>query len=242
MIYALAEFNSDVYGFSERPGHPLVVTLKGLRQPADIFVDAARHVYVSDGGTVVEFSALGKPLQTFSDAGHNADGIALCPNGTLFVANSEGDTISVYAGGSTQPTGTIVDAGTQVFHLACDSKSDLFATIGGKPGQVDEFPAQGSGPVNLPIHVFFPEGIAIDRADDVVVANRASIDFYRVGDSKPFKKIRVDGAALDVAFEANDRRIWATTDNGLDRFSVSTGSRIDSISGTFGFIAASPRD
>ena len=242
LIYALGQFDGTLYGFSQLPGHQLLVKVGGLTLAADVFVDPKRHVYVSNGGSVPEFTAGGKPLRTFNDAGHNADGIALCPNGTLYVANSEGNSISVYAHESTQPTGTIADAGTQVFHLACDSMSDLFVTIGGKPGAVDEFPAGGSNPINLPIHLFFPEGIAVDRNGDVVVANDATIDFYHVGSNRPFKQIQVPDSVLDVSFDSNDRSVWATTNAGLERFSVRNGRRIDEISGSFGFLAASPRD
>jgi hypothetical protein len=241
LIYALGEFDDTLYGFSEHRGHAAVVTVKGILAAGDVFVDSLRQVYVSSGASVLQLSATGKLLTTFDDTGHNADGVALCPNGTLFVANSEGNTISIYAKGSTKPTGTLVDSGTQVFHLACDAGNNLFVTVAGKPGQVDEFPATGS-PVNLPIHLDFPEGIAIDRAGDVVVPNGPSIAFYHIGDSKPFKTVHVDSTVLDVSFEANDQRVWATTSSGLERFSVKSGRYIDGIAGDLGFIAASPRD
>lgn len=242
LIYALGEFDNTLYGFSEHPGHAAIVTIRGVFTAGDVFVDPARRVYVSSGASVLQFSATGKLLNTFDDSGHDANGVTLCPNGTLFVANSEGNTISIYANGSTKPTGTLVDSGTQVFHLACDAGNNLFVTLAGKPGQVDEFPATGSGPVNLPINVDFPEGIAIDRAGDVVVPHGLSIDFYHLGQSQPFKRIHVGATTLDVSFEANDRRIWATTSNGLERFSVASGRYIDGIAGDLGFIAASPRD
>ncbi|MBV8725130.1 MAG: hypothetical protein JO078_04255 [Candidatus Eremiobacteraeota bacterium] len=242
IIYAIGAFDGTLYGYSQKPGHRLLVKVGALSLAADVYVDPARHVYVSNGGSVPEFTAHGKPLQTFDDTGHDADGIALCPNDTLYVANAEGDSISEYAHESTEPTGAIVDSGTQVFHVACDSKSDLFVTIGGKPGAVDEFPAGSSTPINLPIRLNFPEGIAVDRSDDVVVANGTTIDFYRVGASKPFKQIAVPDSTIDVAFDASDRYVWATTNAGLEKFSVTSGSRTDEISGSFGFIAASPRD
>lgn len=242
LIYALGAFDNTLYGFSEHRGHAAVVTVKGIATAGDVFVDPARRVYVSSGATVLQLSPTGKLLNTFDDTGHDANGVTLCPNGKLFVANSEGNTISIYANGSTEPTGTLVDSGTQVFHLACDAGNNLFVTLAGKPGQVDEFPATGSGPVNLPINVDFPEGIAIDRAGDVVVPNGLSIDFYHVGQNRPFKRIHVGASTLDVSLEANDRRIWATTSNGLQRFSVASGRYLDGIAGDLGFIAASPRD
>ncbi|MBV9027986.1 MAG: hypothetical protein JO311_05175 [Candidatus Eremiobacteraeota bacterium] len=242
IIYAIGTYDGTLYGYSQRPGHRLLVKVGGLTLAADAYVDPSRHVYVSNGASVPEFSGAGKPLQTFDDAGHDADGIALCPDGTLYVANADGNSISEYAHEATKSTGTLVDPGTQVFHLACDSKGDLFVTIGGKPGAVDEFVPGQSAPINLPIRLNFPEGIAVDRHDDVVVANERTIDFYRAGASKPFKQIAVPDSTIDIAFDESDSFVWATTNGGLEKFSVTTGGLTDKISGSFGFIAASPRD
>jgi DNA-binding beta-propeller fold protein YncE len=242
LVYASNFLNGDVYAYrsSGRDKHP-VQTIRGLSASIGLFVDRARHLYVAQQSTVLEFSSTGQQIKTYDDAGHSPLGVAKCPSGTLYVANSEGDTISVYAHGATQPTGTIVDGGTQVFHLGCDTKNDLFVSVGGKKGQVDEFPAGSAQPVNLPIHLAFPEGIQADAAGDVVVAASSSIDFYHVGDRDPFRSIAVKGGVLEISFERGDTEVWATGGNGLERYEVATGRRTDRISGSnFGGLAASP--
>lgn len=244
VVYATNFYNGDVYayrssGSNKRP----VQTIGGLGPTLGLFVDGDRNLYVAQQGAVLEFSSRGKRIRTYDDSGHDPLGVAKCPNGTLYAANSEGGTISVYAPGATAPTGTIVDLNAQVFHLACDAKNDIFVTVGGKPGQVDEFTSDSTQPVNLPISLPFPEGVQVDTAGDVVVANSASIDFYHVGESKAFKSIAVRGGALELSFERGDRQIWETNGSNLNRYSLATGKLTDGIRGSgFGGLAASPPD
>ena len=244
LVYASDFLSGNVYPYrsSGRDKQP-VQTIRGLSASLGLFVDRARHLYVAQQSDVLEFSSSGQPIKTYGDPGHDPLGVAKCPNGILYVANSEGDTISVYARGSTQPTGTLVDNGAQVFHLACDTKNDLFVGVGGKPGQVDEFPAGSTQPTNLPIHLVFPEGIQADVAGDVVVAASNSVDFYHVGASQPFKSIAVPGGVLELAFERGDTQLWVTGGSRLERYAVATGKRTDVIPGSnFGGLAASPPD
>ena len=244
VVYASNFLNGTIYAYriSGSDKQPVQV-IRGLESSIGFFVDRARHLYVSQQGKVLEFSTSGQQIRTYDDSAHDPLGVAKCPNGTLYAANAEFNTISVYAHGSTTPTSTIVDYGAQVFHLACDRKNDVFVTVGGKSGQVDEFPAGSTQPVNLPISLFFPEGIQADDAGDVVVANSASIDFYHVGDSQPFKSIAVPGGALELAFERGDAQVWETNGTNLLRYAVATGKLTKTISGSyFGGLATSPSD
>ena len=244
LVYASDFLSGNVYAYrSSSPDKQPVFTIHGLGASLGLFVDPARHLYVAQQNAVLEFSGSGRQIKTYDDSGHDPLGVAKCPNGALYAANSEGDTISVYAHGATKPTETLVDGGTQVFHLACDTKDDVFVTVGGKPGQVDEFPSGSTQPVNLPIALSFPEGIQADLAGDVVVAASGSIDFYHVGSSQPFKSIAVAGGVLELSFERGDKQIWATGGTGLERYAVATGKLTDKIPGSnFGGLAASPPD
>ena len=231
------------HGHNQNP----VSKIDGLRASLGLFVDRHRNLYVAqnNSGTVLEFAPGGSvPIKTYDDAGHNPQAVALCPNGALYVTNVDGDSISVYEHGSTEPTKTLVDYGTQVFSIACDRASDVFVTIAGKQYQVDEFSADGSGPTNLPIQLAFPEGIQIDRAGDIVVANGSggAVEFYHVGDSTPFRSIAMPKGSLQLSFNHDDSSLWVSTGTDVERFSVSTGNLTDVISIYAGGLAASPTD
>jgi hypothetical protein len=249
-VLYVSDFSSgrvNVYlqrGHNQQP----IRRINGLTASLGLFVDRRRNLYVSQSqfnGRVLEFAPGGSlPMKTYDDAGHIPQGVARCPNGTLYVTNVDGNTISVYAHGSTKPTKTLVDNGVQVFSIACDGASDIFVTVGGKQFQVDEFAADGSGPTNLPIQLAFPEGIQIDEAGDIVVANGSggAVEFYHVGDSTPFRSIAMPSGSLQLSFDHNDSSLWVSTGSDVERYSVRTGNLTDVLSINAGGLAASPAD
>ena len=256
LLYASDFLSGNVYVFPQAgKNQHSIASLTGLTPTIGLAVDKRRHLFVSQQGGVLEFAEGGsQPIRTFADTGHDPGGVAICPNGTLYVANSEGVTISVYAKGATNPTG-LLQADGQVFHLACDAASDVFVTEAGGSakrdessgwGQVDEFLANGSGPIDLPIMLGFPEGIAIDRAGDVVVADAFNnvLAFYHVGDSTPFRTLAVPGSPIELAFTDNDRAVWVTAHYEIERYAVATGRLTDSITTLpdAGGLAVSPSD
>jgi len=245
----ISDFFSGVVEIYAQKGHDQrpIGSITGLGASLGLFVDERRHFYISQAGgaAVLEFAPGGTtPEKIYDDAGHLPQGVTRCPNGTLYVSNVDGDTISVYAHGSTEPTRTLVDSGVQVFSLACDAASDLFVTVGGKQYQVDEFIAGSSEAVNLPISLTFPEGIQIDRAGDIVVADGAggSVEFYHVGDATPFYSIKVPNGSFQLSFDRDDAYLWVTTANDVERYAVSSGRMADAIALTAGALAASPAD
>jgi hypothetical protein len=249
-VLYVSDFLSGVVDVYPQRGHNQqpIRRISGLTASLGLFVDRRRNLYVSQSqfnGSVLEFAPGGSvPIKTYDDAGHIPSGVARCPNGTLYVTNVDGNTISVYAHGSTEPTKTLLDNGDQVFSIACDRASDIFVTIAGKQFQVDEFAADGSGPTNLPIQLDFPEGIQIDKAGDVVVANGSggAVEFYRVGDSTPFRSIAMPRGSLQLSFDRNDSSLWVSTGSDVERYSLRTGNLTDVISISPGGLAASPAD
>lgn len=247
ILYASAFLNGTIeeYDQSGRSQRPFA-SIPGLSESIGLAVDSHGNLYVGQSGSVVEFArGANKPLKTYDDGGHQVGGVTVCPNGTLYAANSEGDTLSVYAGGATEPTGTIVIPNGQVFHLACDATNDVFVTVAGGAYEVIEVPANGSGPIGLPIAPYgFPEGIAIDRAGDIVVAqiDDSALAFYHNGQSTPFKTIAVPGEPLEVTFSEHDKTVWAANSTEIFRFTVADGRLTDTIPLEAGGIAASPED
>jgi hypothetical protein len=245
VLYADNFFGSDVAIFDEsgRSQRP-ISQIGGIDPTLGLFVDSARNLYIAQSSGVLEYALGGSsPIQTFGDPGHIAGDVALCPNGTLYVSN-EDNTVSVYAGGATEPTDTLTDNVFEIFAIACDANNDIFVSEFGKQYQVDEFPAGGSGFVNLPVTTGFPEGLAIDRAGDLVVANTSTVDFYHVGQNSPFKSIAVPSEPLRLSFEQGDKSLWVMTSAGtIQRYAVASGKLTDTISGMeTGGIAASPAD
>jgi hypothetical protein len=176
--------------FVYKHGGHLVRALKsGLSYPQGLYVDKQGVLYVANRGAsnVLEFKrGRMKPFATLSDGNEQPMDVALCPNGTVYVANilnasgGSGD-IAVYAGGSSSPTGHLTYLNANPFYLACDRAGNLFATeVVGSTGTVVEFPGgSDSGAKQLPITFGGnPAGIAAATNGNLLLAYGQGIEEF----------------------------------------------------------------
>ena len=132
-----------------------------VKYPQGLFADASGTLYVANRGArdVLEFRrGAASPFKVLSDERKEPEGVTVCPDGTVYVANilgshGGGGNVSVYAHGRTHPTGMLTYSSGFFFFLACDAQGNLFGSmVLGTTGTVIEFPGgQQSGAKQLPI-------------------------------------------------------------------------------------------
>ncbi|MGC2407754.1 MAG: hypothetical protein WA431_15230 [Candidatus Cybelea sp.] len=182
LVYVSQENDNSISAF-QLGGKRIGEITNGVSYPQGLFADASGTLYVANRGAsnVLEFKrGSDSPFKVLNDGKKQPEGVTLCPDGTVYVANilgshGGGGDISVYANGSTHATGTLSYTSGFFFFLACDAQGNLFGTmVLGTTGTVIEFPdAQQNGAKQLPI--FWggnPAGIAIDAAGNLLVANQ----------------------------------------------------------------------
>jgi DNA-binding beta-propeller fold protein YncE len=129
--------------------------LKGLKTPGGLLVDANHDLWVANGGdgNVLVFApGSTKPKLTLSAAGFEPTDVAICPNGTVFVAADQGP-ILVYSHGATKPTRTMTYLGGTMGSVTCDAAGNVFATgVANFRSAIVEFPkGKHAHAIQLPI-------------------------------------------------------------------------------------------
>ena len=129
--------------------------LKNLKTPGGLLVDANHDLWVANGGdnNVLVFApGATKPKLTLSADAFEPTDVAICPNGTVFVAADQGP-ILVYSHGATKITRTMTYQGGVMGSVACDAAGNVFATgVVNFRSAIVEFPnGKHQGAKQLPI-------------------------------------------------------------------------------------------
>jgi hypothetical protein len=149
---------------------PLAVTQATSYAPNLFFVTAPASGNASSGilRATVSYLGPGNPC---------AQGGAIC-NGTarvdirqiLGVANSSGNSITLYVNGQSAPLATIQSSVTNPQALVFDPAGDLF--VADEPGSVTEYqPPYNQTPVTISNGVNHPQALALDSRGELFVAN-----------------------------------------------------------------------
>lgn len=179
LVYVSDDAKNIVAVF-ERNGTEVAAITDGLNYPQGLYVDGQHHLWVANRGAsnVLEFARGGGSLvATLNDDGQQPEGVARCPDGTVYVANimansGGGGNVRAYAAGHANPTRTLTFQGGYFFFPACDAHGNLFVTLVlGTSGTVVEFPhGRQTGATMLPIFMGGnPAGITVDPAGNLLV-------------------------------------------------------------------------
>jgi sugar lactone lactonase YvrE len=153
-------------------------------QPQGVYVSPKGVAYIGDTNNdrilVYKKGSLNS-FETLSDNGQPRE-LAADSNGTLYAGNVNQGTVAVYAGGATSPTTYIpVPNAYQILGIAVDGKNNLYVSFnsqagGNGSGQVDEFLAGTTNPISLGITLVSAEGMAVDKAGNLIVCDSADSD------------------------------------------------------------------
>lgn len=178
LVYVSDDAKDFIAAFN-RDGTRAGTITDGLNYPQGLYVDGSHDLWVANRGAsnVLEFARGGSsPIATLQDGGEQPEGVTVCPDGTIYVANimansGGGGNVLAYAPGRTIPTRTLNYQGGYFFYPACDAHGNLFVSLVlGTGGAVVEFPrGHQSGAKLLPISWGGnPGGITIDNAGNLL--------------------------------------------------------------------------
>jgi hypothetical protein len=260
LIFAADVGNAAVYAYENSGTNQSPIwKLSGspLEQPTALWVDGASDLYVGDNsGFIYEYNTPtssappGKPNFTYNNLGYSLTHIAVCGK-YLYAANivsgSLGATVTVFKIGTEDPIATISQpqytegAG---YGITCNAATGNFyfgydVSYSG-PGEVDEYPADGSGkPTTLNTDPVFLQGLTFNHGDTTFVLGDAynpkgaAIEFWGVKGKKASHAIIADWVAepIGFAYEKGDKALWDadTGNNALYRFSPSKGTLLNTI-------------
>ena len=157
-------------------------TIFGLQNAIGLFVDGKRNLWVANygGHQVLEFARGGtSPIKTLNDPNEYTYDVTICPNGTIYASNvsdtgSNPGSISVYAGGSINPTSTLtLPQPLYYLFLTCDAQNNVFSTFYNRAspgGGVAEFPlGSETGAHLLPVTSPSLTGIKPNSAGNLLI-------------------------------------------------------------------------
>lgn len=241
-----------------RPLRTIAGSNTQIRQPEGVALDTRGRLYVanlygggtSGNGNILVFApnANGNaaPIATIAQDLYYPFGVALDSSGNVYVANSQGQSITEYAAGSYQfvrkiqgdytglyPAGLTIDARGKIYavnNCFCNSNSPPTITVYASTAHGDAQPLRTIGPES---ELYYPQGgIAVNAKGEVLVTTAGYsrpgvLVFARRarGDDEPIRTIsgskthvsnQVDGLALDSA-----GNIYVTNSSG---FSSGPGS------------------
>jgi len=221
----------------------------GLNQPEGLAADPAGDLYVANSvaNNILMFPPGGTTVsKTFTGAGPNPYTVAACANGTILAGNvgsgSTNGSVTLYANGSTSPTGTITEAYfNEVWGVACDAQSNIYVSYynvsQSNSGGVNEYDSAGKHGKVLPMTTQTPGEVKIDKAGDVVLADLGAgqILYFHKTSGIPFRTL--PAIALYMAFDQRDANIWisdtcqANCPGDLQRITAKAGHVTDDIKG-----------
>ena len=235
-LYVASNAGNDVDIYSEAKAGGLIGALSGpFSAPQGIYINPSGTVYIGDTNNdriLVYANGSTTPTQTLSDEGLPRE-ITGDSNGTIYAGNVTQGNVAVYTAGATSPTSylTVPNAVT-VLGVAVDASNDLFVSFdteagGNGSGQVVEFPAGSSTPTNLGITLVSASGLAVDKKQNLIVADSADSDpsqaavyVFPPGSNKPSQTLSLPNTyPIGVALSPNDKTLFvgdADTDRVLD--------------------------
>ncbi len=215
----VSDSSGFVYKYSQAGTNqsPLVTISNGLNAPHGLAVDKADDVYVANSGdnNILEFDRFGTLLQTYADSDFSPTSVAVCPDGTVYAGNpGANSSVSVYAGGSSSPTSSLLIGGFGVVGLACDRAANLYVAFLHKsagPGGVLEYRPGGKGsPKTLPVTTKFPHGIAVSRAGLIVIADEFDGVLFFTSQGKQVRSLTGFTDPMNVAFTRSATKLYVT--------------------------------
>lgn len=224
-LYVASYGGNDIDIYSEKTGGGVIGSLGGsFFEPQGIYIDASGTIYVGDtNNDRVQVYASGSttPTQSLTDNGQPRE-VTGDSNGTIYAGNVNQGNVAVYSSGATSPTSYLtVPNAVSVLGIAVDKNNDLYVSYntqagGNGSGQVDEFLAGSTTPINLGITLVSASALAIDAKQDIIVCDSADSDqsqaavyVFPQGQTKPSLTLSLPNAyPLGVALSENGKTLY----------------------------------
>jgi hypothetical protein len=197
--------------------NPIGEISDGITSAYGAFVDAALNLYVTNQGGSVAVYPLGQTSPSFTySSGLSRPLYSVADSHRLFVGDADTGQVVEYALGNGQPQYALQSLGGEVDGVALDSAGNLYAAYrGGEGGGGVEFWPQGAGTgQNLGIHLNAPQGLAIDSAGNIVVADTDGaemVEAFHPGQTSPFAETPgISGVPTGIAVSAREGKVFVS--------------------------------
>ena len=181
LIYVSDFLNNDVeiYSATGTNQTPIGQITDGISGPEGSFVDKHGNLYVSNvtNQTVTMYPKGSTSYTTMYTGFAYPTAVAVGENGMLYVSDLVGEKVVEFPYGKTRSKRTIQIEYPQ--GVATDLKNDLYVAYntgghGAGPGTVNEYLPKSTSGTNLDLPIVWAAGDAIDKQNDVVVADQGS--------------------------------------------------------------------
>ena len=215
LIYWADYDKSKVTIFSARGvnGQQKGIITTGLSNPQRLFVDAARNLYASNisNNTITAYHpSQTSPFLTIGTGVNSPTGLTVDAGGTVYCANVGNDTITEYPLGQTTPSLTIT-LGANPEYLATDASDNLYATVG---TAIYEYAPGSKTGKNLGLNVSAPGALEVDKAGNIILLDRDTLDYFPAGQTQPSKQIKVTGGApFGLSLSADETTLYVSVNS-----------------------------
>ena len=213
--------------------------------PTGLATDAHNKLYVTNlfgGNTTVYVFGNTQPSLTLTDPGGRPDAVAVGADGTVYVADENGE-IYVYAAGSTQSTTSLSNGSVQSADaVTVDAANDVYVAGFNRVGaaEVVEYAKAREPGINLQLRgLEGPAGIALDRRDRIVLADMLmpGINVYRRDATTPYRVFAQTQNPNRFAFNRAKSRVYVPmSSSDVNVYDYTSGTLITTLVGPSGSV------
>jgi len=205
----------NIYPIKGHNPAPIGSITTGIQNPERLFVDKKLKLYVTNATDVTVYPpGATSPSLTISSGINNPTGLTVGPDGTVYVANVNTDSVTEYRKGKTSPSVTLNIPGSPE-NLAVDANSNLFVSFFGSQSNVLEFsPGQMNG-TNLGLAIGSPGPLEVDSAGDVAIIDTSTndLDIFPPEQTQPSIQTHyTDGNPFELAFGKGQNKLYASVE------------------------------
>jgi WD40 repeat protein len=213
--------------------------------PTGLATDASNRLYVTNlfgGNTTVYAFGKTQPSLTLTDPGGRPDAVAVGTDGTVYVADENGE-IYVYPAGSTQSTSSLSNGSVQSADaVTVDAANDVYVTGFNHVGvaEVVEYPKAREPGVNLHLRgLDGPAGIALDRRGRIVLADMLmpGITVFKRNATSAYRVFAQTENPNRFAFNRTKSRVYVPmSSSDINVYDYSSGTLITTLVGPSGSV------
>ncbi|MGC2406735.1 MAG: hypothetical protein WA431_10060 [Candidatus Cybelea sp.] len=243
LLYVSDAENGFVDVYSLKTKH--LVGQIAANHPTGLASDASNKLYVTNlfgGNTTVYAFGQTRPSLTLTDPGGRPDAVAVGTNGTVYVADENGE-VYIYAPGATLSTSSLSNGWVQSADaVTVDAANDVYVTGFNRVGvaEVVEYPKAREPGINLRLQgLEGPAGVALDRRGRIVLADmlKPGINVFKRNATSPYRVFARSENPNRFAFNRAKSRVYAPmSSSDVNIYDYGSGTLVATLAGPSGSV------